>query len=1146
MNKIRKLLVANRGEIAIRVLRAASELGIRTVAVFTYEDRYSLHRFKADEAYQIGKNDDPLKPYLDIDEIIRTAIEHKVNAIHPGYGFLSENVNFVRRCKEEGIIFIGPSADAMESLGDKIRSKEIARACGVPVIEDNKEKLSSVEIAMTEAKRIGFPVIFKASAGGGGRGMRVIQQEAELANAFTEARREAGNAFGDDTIFIEKFIDDPKHIEVQILGDNQGNIVHLFERDCSVQRRFQKVVEVAPAPNLRDETRNKLYDYALKIARAVKYSNAGTAEFLVDKNENVFFIEVNPRIQVEHTVTEEITAIDLVRSQILIADGELLSSPGIDIQGQDSIHCNGFAIQCRITTEHPGNNFKPDYGTIIAYRHAGGYGIRLDEGSSYQGVKVSPFFDSMLVKITAKGRTLKGAIDRLHRALTEFRIRGVKTNISFLENLIHHPVFENGEATVRFIEKHPDLLEVRAKQDRGTKILSYIADVMVNGNSDVNKIDPGRIFQVPKIPAIAIDASPLRGTKQLLDELGAEKFCSWIKDQKKTLFTDCTMRDAHQSLLATRVRTIDMIKVAESFANHHPQLFSMEVWGGATFDVALRFLHEDPWKRLQLFRSAVPNILLQMLIRGSNAVGYTSYPDNLVVKFIEKSFENGIDVFRIFDSLNWVKSMEVSINAVRNNTGGIAEACICYTGDIMDPKRKKFSLQYYLDLARQLEDAGAHILAIKDMAGLLKPYAASLLINELKKKISIPIHLHTHDTSGIQLATYLKAIESGVDVVDVALSSLSGLTSQPNFNTLVEALKNTQHEVNYDIDSLNSFSNYWEDVRDYYYPFESGLMASTAEVYKHEIPGGQYSNLKPQAISLGLADRMDEIKKSYEEVNELFGDIVKVTPSSKVVGDMAMFMVTQNLKREDILEKGNSISFPESVKSLFRGDLGQPTGGFPKALQKIILKDENPYSDLPNAHLQPVDFLKEFDEFQKKYDNYLSFLDFLSYKFYPKVFDEYYQFKMKHGDVSMIPTPVFFYGMKQNEEILVNIGDGKTLLIRLLYVGNHTDDDGRRSVYFRLNGQTRQIEVVDKKAAVKKIQNAKASGENQMGAPLQGRLSKIFVKQGEVVKKNTPLFTIEAMKMETTISAPRDLSVTSISLREGVMVEAEDLIIETK
>ena len=1146
MNKIKKLLVANRGEIAIRVLRAASELGIRTVAVFTYEDRYSLHRFKADEAYQIGKNDDPLKPYLDIEEIIRTAKAHKVNAIHPGYGFLSENVKFVRRCKEEGIIFIGPAAEVMDALGDKVRSKEVARACGVPVIEDNKEKLTSPVIALDEAKRIGFPVIFKASAGGGGRGMRVIHKEDELEKAFAEARREAGNAFGDDTIFIEKFIDDPKHIEVQILGDEHGNIIHLFERDCSVQRRFQKVVEIAPAPNLRQETKNKLYDFALKIAHSVQYNNAGTAEFLIDKAENIYFIEVNPRIQVEHTVTEEVTGIDLVRSQILIADGEALDSPGIDIRNQESLQCNGFAIQCRITTEDPQNNFKPDYGTIVAYRHAGGYGIRLDEGSSYQGVKVSPFFDSMLVKITAKGRTLKGAIARLHRALVEFRIRGVKTNISFLENVIHHPEFENGEVTVRFIEKHPDLFEVKAKQDRGTKILSYLADVLVNGNPDVSKTDPSKVFQAPKVPAFDVNRKPRTGTKQLLDHLGPEKFATWLREQKKVQFTDTTFRDAHQSLLATRVRSVDMLRCAESFAQHHPQLFSMEVWGGATFDVALRFLHEDPWKRLQLLRSTIPNILLQMLIRGANAVGYTSYPDNLVEKFIEKSFENGVDVFRIFDSLNWVKSMEVSINAVRNHTGGIAEACICYTGDIMDAKRKKFSLQYYLDLAKQLENAGAHILAIKDMAGLLKPYAAEILITELKKNIKIPIHLHTHDTSGIQLATYLKAIEAGVDIVDVALSSMSGLTSQPNFNTLVEALRNTKHEVDFDVNSLNAFSNYWEDVREYYYPFESGLMSGTAEVYKHEIPGGQYSNLKPQAVSLGLAERMDDIKKSYEDVNELFGDIVKVTPSSKVVGDMAMFMVTQNLSREDILTKGESLSFPESVKSMFKGDLGQPPGGFPKELQKIILKNEKPYTDLPNTHLPPVDFLKEFDEFQKKFDNYQSFLDFLSYQFYPKVFEEYYRFKLKHGDVSMVPTPAFFYGMKPNEEILVNIGEGKTLLIRLLYVGNYIDDEGKRSVYFRLNGQTRQIEVTDAKASVKKAQHVKAAGEKQIGAPLQGRLSKVFVKPDEEAKKNSPLFTIEAMKMETTITANNDLVVSSVFLSEGTMVEADDLVIGIK
>jgi len=1143
MNHIHKLLVANRGEIAIRALRAATELGIRTVAVYTYEDRYSLHRYKADEAYQIGSEKEPLKPYLDIEEIIRIAKKNKADAIHPGYGFLSENVTFARRCREEEIIFIGPSPEAMKKLGDKIASKKVAVDCKVPVIEDNKLKLADATIALNEAKRIGFPVILKASAGGGGRGMRVIRNENELSTSFNEAKREAGNAFGDDTIFMEKFVDDPKHIEVQLLGDRHGNIVHLFERDCSVQRRFQKVVEVAPAPGLKQETKNKLYEYALAIARKVNYDNAGTAEFLVDEAENIFFIEVNPRIQVEHTVTEQVTGIDIVRSQILIADGYKLSSPEIDIKNQEELKCNGFALQCRITTEDPLNDFKPDYGTIIAYRNAGGYGIRIDEGSSYQGVKVSPFFDSMLAKVTASGRTLSGASQRMFRTLTEFRIRGVKTNIAFLENVISHPVFKEGNATVKFIEKYPELFKIKTRQDRGTKILRYVAEVQVNGNPDVKKIDGSRTFFAPKIPLYDAQQKITGGTKQKLTELGPEKFAQWLKKEKKIHFTDCTFRDAHQSLLATRVRTADMLKVAGAFAQSHPQTFSMEVWGGATFDVALRFLHECPWKRLQLFREAIPNILLQMLIRGSNAIGYTAYPDNLVEKFIEKSSENGIDIFRIFDSLNWVKSMKVSINAVRSLTGGLAEACICYTGDILDPEKKKYNLQYYIDLAKELEDSGAHILGIKDMAGLLKPYAAEKLVHALKKNITIPIHLHTHDTSSIQNATYLKAIEAGVDVVDVAIASMSGLTSQPNFNVLLEALKGTERAPGFDLDSLNKFSDYWETVREYYYPFESGLMAGTAEVYKHEIPGGQYSNLKPQAISLGLGERMNEIKKAYQDVNELFGDIVKVTPSSKVVGDMALYLVSNNLTKEDVMKKGENISFPESVKSFFKGDLGQPPGGFPKELQKIILKNEKAYTDLPNAHLTPLDFEKELDDFRKKYPYAESFLDFLSWKFYPKVFDEYYQHQQLFGDVSSLPTPAFFYGMKTNEEILVDIGQGKTLMIRLLYVSD-VDESGNRTVFFRLNGQTRSIEVKDKKANVKKISHAKAKDSNQVGTPLQGMLSKIFIKENQKITKNTPMFTVEAMKMETTITASKDITIKKIVLPEGTLVEADDLILE--
>lgn len=1146
MQKIQKLLVANRGEIAIRVLRAASELGIRTVAIYTYEDRYSLHRYKADEAYQIGSESDPLKPYLDIDEIIHVAKKYEVDAIHPGYGFLSENVNFVKRCGEEGVIFVGPKAEVMEQLGDKVASKNVARKCNVPVIEDNKEKLTDAKSALKESKRIGFPVILKASAGGGGRGMRVILSEADLEKSFNEAKREAGNAFGDDTIFIEKFVADPKHIEVQILGDEYGNIVHLFERDCSVQRRFQKVVEIAPAPSLKLETKQKLWAHALNIAKYVNYNNAGTVEFLVDGDENIFFIEVNPRVQVEHTVTEEVTGIDIVRSQILIADGKELMSKEIDIPSQESLTCTGFAIQCRITTEDPQNNFKPDFGTLIAYRNAGGYGIRIDEGSSYQGVKISPFFDSMLAKVTAKGRTLKGASARMLRTLAEFRIRGVKTNIVFLENVLKHQVFQDGMCTVKFIEKYPELFKFKTRQDSGTKILRYLADVCVNGKTDMPRKDDSKIFSHAKIPDYNRFAQAPDGTKQLLNKLGPDNFAQWLRNEKEIKYTDTTLRDGHQSLLATRVRTADMIKIAESFAHNHPQLFSMEVWGGATFDVALRFLHECPWKRLKALREAIPNMLLQMLIRGNNAIGYAAYPDNLVEKFIEQSFANGVDVFRIFDSLNWTKSMRISINAVRERTGGLAEACICYTGDILDPARnKKYSLQYYVDLAKELQDMGAHILGIKDMSGLLKPYSAEVLISKLKEELQIPIHLHTHDTSSIQAATYLKAVEAGVDVIDVALGALSGLTSQPNFNSVVEMLRNTPREQKINLPSLNEYSNYWETVREWYYAFESGLMAGTAQVYEHEIPGGQYSNLKPQAQSLGLGHRMDEIKHAYHEANLLFGDIVKVTPSSKVVGDMALFMVTNNLSTKDIFEKGENISFPESVKSMMRGDLGQPPGGWPKELQKIVLKNEKPYTDLPNAHLHPVDFDKEFEAFIAQFDSSLTFLDFLSYKFYPKVFEEYYKHNQQYGDVSSLPTPAFFYGMKNNEELLIEIGKGKTLIVRLLYVSD-CDENGMRSVYFRLNGQTRALEVHDKHANITKVSHAKAKGEHHIGAPLQGMLSKLFVNEGDAVKKNMPLFTIEAMKMETTITASRDMKIDKIILKEKTLVEADDLVIEIK
>jgi pyruvate carboxylase len=1140
--EINKLLVANRGEIAIRVLRAASELRIRTVAVYTYEDRYSLHRYKSDEAYQIGKDDDPLKPYLDIEEIIKLAKHKGVDAIHPGYGFLSENVKLARRCKEEGIIFVGPEPEVMNALGDKVRAKDIAVKANVPIIEDSKIDLVDTDTALKEAERIGYPIMVKAAAGGGGRGMRVVQNKDQLKTAFSDSKSEAGNAFGDDTIFLEKYIDHPKHIEVQIMGDNYGNIVHLFERDCSVQRRFQKVVEVAPSANLSQETKDKLYEYALAITRQVNYNNVGTVEFLVDKEENIYFIEVNPRIQVEHTITEEITGVDIVRSQILIAKGHALDDPRIFIQSQDDVTCNGFAIQCRITTEDPENGFKPDYGTIIAYRNAGGFGIRIDEGSSYAGVNISPFFDSMLVKVSSHGRTLRGAAQRLNRALREFRIRGVKTNIGFLENVISHPTFYNGECTVKFIDENPDLFVITQKFDRGTKTLRFLADVSVNGHPDVKFKEENKTFRHPTIPDYDKYGTYPKGTKNILTDLGPEKFAEWLKKEKAIHYTDTTFRDAHQSLLATRMRGIDMMKVAEGYAKNNPEIFSMEVWGGATFDVCMRFLHENPWERLAKFRRAMPNVLLQMLLRGSNAVGYKAYPDNLIEKFIEKAADTGIDIFRIFDSLNWLEAMKVSIKTVREKTNSIAEASICYTGDILDPEQKKYTLDYYVDFAKQLENEGAHIIAIKDMAGLLKPYAAKELISALKSEINLPIHLHTHDTSSVQSATYLQAIEAGVDVVDVALGSMSGLTSQPNFNSVASYMKGHEREQKLNIKSLNDYSTYWEYVREYYYPFESGLKAGTAEIYDNEIPGGQYSNLRPQAEALGLGNKFETVKKNYALVNHMFGDLVKVTPSSKVVGDMALYMTSNNLTPDDIFEKGHTLSFPDSVVDLFRGELGQPVGGFPEKLSKIILKGEKPFTDKPNKHLEPIDFKKEMEAFKKKFDGHEDEADLLAYLLYPKVYEDFYKHQQKFGEVGYIPTLAFFYGMKNGEEILVEISEGKTIIIKLLYI-SEPNEEGLRTVSFELNGQTRRIKIKDNSAKVDKVTNQKISSDNEIGAPLQGKLASIKVKAGDEVTENTALFVIEAMKMESSITAPRAGVVKEVHLKSGDMVQQDDLVV---
>lgn len=1149
--EIKKVLVANRGEIAIRIFRACTEIGLRTVGIYTFEDRYSLHRYKADESYQIGRDNEPLKPYLDIDAIVRIAKKNNVDAIHPGYGFLSENAEFAQKCEENGIIFVGPKVSVLRSLGDKVRAKEVAVKNNIPVIQSNEEELSTVEIALKEAKRIGYPVMLKAASGGGGRGMRVIQNEEELKSGFVESKREALNAFGDDTVFLEKFVQDPKHIEIQIVADNHGNIVHLFERDCSVQRRYQKVIEFAPSQGLAEEVKQKLYKYAIDLCKAVDYNNIGTVEFLVEKSGEIFFIEVNPRIQVEHTVTEIITNIDLVKTQLFVAGGYKLSDQQIKIGGQESLKTNGYALQCRITTEDPTNDFKPDYGTITTYRSASGFGIRLDAGSIYQGVTVSPFFDSMLVKVSASSRTLDGACRKMRRALAEFRIRGVMTNIGFLDNILSNQTFRNGDVTVNFIKDHPELFQIKKTRNRATKMVKFLGNTIVNGNPDVKNVEKKKDFIKPVVPTFDDFGNYPRGTKDLLTEYGPDKFSRWLLHEGKVHYTDTTMRDAHQSLLATRMRTTDLLKVAEGFARNHPEVFSMEIWGGATFDVCLRFLKENPWERLRLLREAMPNILMQMLLRGSNGVGYTAYPDNLIEKFVEKSWENGIDVFRIFDSLNWMKSIAPCIQFVRERTNGLAEGTICYTGDIMDPAQTKYTLDYYVQLGKDIENAGAHILAIKDMAGILKPDAAYELVSALKSHINIPLHLHTHDTSSIQAATYLKAIEAGVDVIDVALGGLSGLTSQPNFNSIVEMLRFHDRGLKINTDKLNEYSHYWEAVRRYYYPFESGLKSGSGEVYKHEIPGGQYSNLKPQAESLGLADRFHEITEMYSKVNDLFGDIIKVTPSSKVVGDMAQYLVSNNLSIQDVLEKGEEISFPQSVKSFFRGDLGQPYGGFPEKIQKIVLKDEKPYTERPNAHMEPIDFEKEFSEFEETFKDglgrELDMTDFLSYKLYPKVFTDAYNHHVEYGSVINIPTKNFFYGMQPGEEIIVELDKGKTLLIQFLSLGE-ADDDGMVKVFFKVNGQTRAVEVKDESIKVEKVVHQKVdkNDKKQIGAPLQGALSNIQVKAGDKVEKNQPLFVIEAMKMETTITANSPGEVDKIVLKEGDMVFADDLVVVMK
>lgn len=1147
---MKKILVANRSEIAIRVFRAATELGLQTVAIYTYEDRFALHRFKADESYQVGPTEGgaPVKGYLDVDAIIDVAVKCGADAIHPGYGFLSENAYLARACAAAGITFVGPTPDMLETFGDKTAAKALAKKTKVPTIPGTENALSDPAEIKKAAKQIGFPLIIKASFGGGGRGMRVVLEEKDLLPKLEEAQREAGAAFGRPEVFLEKYIRRAKHIEVQILGDKHGNLVHLWERDCSVQRRHQKVVEIAPSINLPMELRQAICDSAVRLTRGASYINAGTVEFLVDVDSNEFyFIEVNPRVQVEHTVTEVVTGIDIVKSQILIAQGHKLHEKPLSLPPQEKIDTRGYAIQCRITTEDPANHFIPDYGRLTTYRSPAGFGIRLDGGSAYGGATITPFFDSLLVKLTAAGNTFEEAVRRTDRSLREFRIRGVKTNIPFLENLIHHPAFVDGSATTSFIDTTPELFKFKPRKDRATKILSYLGDVIVNGRPEVKgKVDAKRVLARAVPPAVDLSVPPPKGFRDVLRAKGPKGLCEQVRKSKRLLITDTTMRDAHQSLLATRVRSYDMLAVADATARFGAGLFSLECWGGATFDTSMRFLHEDPWERLRNLREKVPNIPFQMLFRASNAVGYTNYPDNVVREFVKLAAENGMDIFRIFDSLNWTKAMAPAMEAVLEDTSAVCEAAICYTGDILDPKRTKYSLAYYVKMAKELVKMGTHILAIKDMAGLCKPYAAHALIKALRDEVDVPIHFHTHDTSGVQAATILKAADAGADIVDLAIASMSGATSQPNLNSIIAALANTPRDTGLDLAQFNQLSDYWQHVRNFYYPFEEGMLSGTAEVYHHEMPGGQYTNLRQQAKSLGLEERWHEVANMYAQVNLLFGDIVKVTPSSKVVGDMALFMVTNHLTPDDVLAKGSTLNFPKSVVEMMQGQIGFPEGGWPKKLQKIILDSAKATAVKGRfgASLPKVDLEKTKAELKDKVHREVSDLDVMSYLMYPQVFLDYDKFHKHYDNVATVPTTAFFYGMQVNEEINVEIEPGKSLVAKYLTTGT-TREDGNRVVFFELNGQPREVVVPDRSvgAIVHKAQKADPDNAAHVAAPMPGKVSVVAVTKGQAVKAGDRLLSIEAMKMETSVYSPRDAKIGDILVKPGSTVAAKDLLV---
>ena len=1138
--RFQKVLAANRGEIAIRIFRACYDLGLNTVAMYSKEDTLSLFRTKADEAYLIGEKNSPLGAYLDIGEIIDLAKRRGVDAIHPGYGFLSENADFVRACEEAGIAFIGPKSDTMARMGDKLAAKQIAIGCGVPIVPGCTEPLRDGDEALEKAVSFGFPVILKAAGGGGGRGMRRCDKPEEVKPAFDLVKSEAKKAFGNDDIFIEKFIVEPKHIEVQILGDQYGNVMHLGERDCSLQRRYQKVVEVAPAWSVPEETRAKLRSDAVKIAKSVGYVSAGTVEFLVDAYGNHYFIEMNPRIQVEHTVTEMVTGIDLVRAQILIAEGYPLSCPDIGLTRQEDLRINGYAIQCRVTTEDPQNNFAPDNGRITMYRSGGGFGVRLDGGNAATGTVISPYYDSLLVKVTAWDNTFPGVCRRAARAIGEVHVRGVKTNIPFLSNILHHPTFLQGKCHTKFIDDSPELFDITDSRDRATRVLRYIANIQVN-NPDAERAQ----YDTPRFPEARREITPEMGLKHLLDTQGPEAVKQWVLGQKKLLITDTTMRDAHQSLLSTRMRTRDMVKGAEGTADILADAFSLEMWGGATFDTAYRFLHESPWERLDLLRAKIPNIPFQMLLRGSNLVGYASYPDNLVRSFIQEAARRGIDVFRIFDSLNWVPSMEVAMDEVLKQ-GKLCEATMCYTGDVSDPKRDKYTLQYYVDLAKELEKRGAHTLCVKDMSGLLKPYAAKKLISALKQEVGLPIHLHTHNTTGNQIATYLMAAEAGVDIVDTAMGPLSSLTSQPSMNSLQEALLGQERDPGFDPRRLQELSDYWADVRLRYKSFDNGLKGPVTDIYRYEIPGGQYTNLQPQVESLGLGHRFSEVKEMYKTVNDMLGDLVKVTPSSKMVGDLAIFMVQNDLTPENIVERGEGLSFPDSVVSYFKGMMGQPAWGFPQDLQRVVLKGEEPITCRPGDLLPPVDWDALEAEMRKFYPEKtpIDRSALLSFAMYPKVFEEYIRHRKEYGYIMRMGSHVFFNGMALGETNKINIEDGKTLVIRYLGLGDQ-NDDGTRNVQFELNGMRREVAVPDPAAkdTGKRVVMADPKDKSQVGASIPGMVSRVSVKPGDRVEPNQVLAVIEAMKMETSVVARMAGTVDQVLVKQGQAVQAGELLV---